>query len=460
MKVQTVLDTFVFPGVTLDWDDAGRVQATHVGSSATAGIEGDNEYGYLDGKKIWRKITRGGSVVTNEVYIYAGPNRIAEYSASQPATNPLRQRVFADGIDSLSAIVQSNGEVLIPTRNRQWSIVALTDNSTGSVLERYSYDQFGERTIYAANGTTTRTTSTYANNYGYTSREHLPESGLMYFRARYYDTTTGEFISRDPLEYVDGMSLYRGYFVPGAVDPTGRRKIRCGCYSSWWRKNFVTVDCNGLASTCCKNACDNWSGEWYVADASDDPGEGTQTVTAQEILQGILSHVTLRAGIRQSIRICGRIGLTPICVCAILSGEIEARGCNCPKPKVCNINRVSVEVGLYACESLGGRGFLVPTLPGFQVAQMPAAVRKKKGGGVGVKRPISGIGGIGSTQCPKEGLSGSACVTGSVGFSSNTIGGRACYDFGSESWSSDAGYGIGYGTGISGSGSATFTTCF
>jgi hypothetical protein len=43
----------------------------------------------------------------------------------------------------------------------------------------------------------------------------------VYQRARYYDGQTGEFTSQDPLEYVDGMSLYRGYFVPRGADPTG-----------------------------------------------------------------------------------------------------------------------------------------------------------------------------------------------------------------------------------------------
>jgi RHS repeat-associated protein len=49
----------------------------------------------------------------------------------------------------------------------------------------------------------------------------VPKSMLVIYRARFYDTSTGEFISRDPLEYVDGMSLYRGYFVPKKTDPNG-----------------------------------------------------------------------------------------------------------------------------------------------------------------------------------------------------------------------------------------------
>jgi RHS repeat-associated protein len=120
-------------------------------------------------------------------------------------------------------LVDDGSNKLAVLRNQQWSVTALVNNSSGSIAERYSYDHFGKRTIYAANGTTARTVSSHKNPYGYTSRRHDDETELMYYRARYYDPGTGEFISQDPLEYVDGMSQYRAYFVPGTVDPEGEK---------------------------------------------------------------------------------------------------------------------------------------------------------------------------------------------------------------------------------------------
>ncbi len=52
-----------------------------------------------------------------------------------------------------------------------------------------------------------------------------PNVALLLIRARYFDPMTGEFTSRDPLEYVDGMSLYRGYMGTGGMDPDGRDTI-------------------------------------------------------------------------------------------------------------------------------------------------------------------------------------------------------------------------------------------
>jgi RHS repeat-associated protein len=97
--------------------------------------------------------------------------------------------------------------------------VGLT-NAAGTLVERYTYTAYGTPGIYAANGTV-RTSSTYANRYTYTGREWDAELRLYHFRARWYDPSTGGFISRDPLGYVDGMSLYRGYFGIQGRDYSG-----------------------------------------------------------------------------------------------------------------------------------------------------------------------------------------------------------------------------------------------
>ena len=42
------------------------------------------------------------------------------------------------------------------------------------------------------------------------------------YRARYFSTDMGRFVSRDPLGYVDGFGLYNGYFAERLLlDPSG-----------------------------------------------------------------------------------------------------------------------------------------------------------------------------------------------------------------------------------------------
>ncbi len=116
-------------------------------------------------------------------------------------------------------------------RNQQYSIVGLT-NAAGTLVERYTYSAYGSLGIYAANGTV-RSSSTYANRYTYTGREWDADLRLYHFRARWYDPATGGFVSRDPLRYVDGMSLYRGYIQTSRTDPSGTLLIAND--DLWWR---------------------------------------------------------------------------------------------------------------------------------------------------------------------------------------------------------------------------------
>ena len=81
----------------------------------------------------------------------------------------------------------------------------------------------GDGWIYQKPDPNRLTTSAALNHYGFHGRPIDPETGLMYFRNRYYDPEMGRFISTDPYGYIDGPSSYQyGLNSPSNYsDPTG-----------------------------------------------------------------------------------------------------------------------------------------------------------------------------------------------------------------------------------------------
>jgi RHS repeat-associated protein len=77
------------------------------------------------------------------------------------------------------------------------SITGLTDSSQ-TVVQNYGYDGFGNLSQ----------TPTIQNPYTYTGREWDRETGLYYYRARYYDPKAGRFLSEDPIGIAGGIDLY------------------------------------------------------------------------------------------------------------------------------------------------------------------------------------------------------------------------------------------------------------
>ena len=127
-------------------------------------------------------------------------------------------------VDDVIAKIEDNSGSPIPLychSDRQFNVRGLTD-STGAIKELYAYSVYGKQTVLNAVGTVLAGSS-YDNNYGFTGRYLDDETDLWYFRARYFSDELGRFISRDPLGYVDGMSLYQGYFASGfGLDPYGK----------------------------------------------------------------------------------------------------------------------------------------------------------------------------------------------------------------------------------------------
>ena len=99
--------------------------------------------------------------------------------------------------------------------DRLGSIDLLTDKD-GNVVDKRTFDSFGR--------VLSETNPSVSFRYGYTGRERDLESGLDYYRARYYDSNVGRFISVDPMGFDAGdTNLYR-YVGNGATnhtDPSG-----------------------------------------------------------------------------------------------------------------------------------------------------------------------------------------------------------------------------------------------
>ena len=72
-------------------------------------------------------------------------------------------------------------------------------------------------------GKLTNSSGTLTNPFQYTGRELDSETGLYYYRARYYDPSTGRFISEDPTEFDGGINFYRyaANSPTNFIDPLG-----------------------------------------------------------------------------------------------------------------------------------------------------------------------------------------------------------------------------------------------
>jgi RHS repeat-associated protein len=108
-------------------------------------------------------------------------------------------------------------------QDANYNITALFDNS-GTVVERYVYDPFGQVTVLDA-GWNVLATSAFGWVYLHQGDRLDSVSGLYHFRHRDYSPTLGRWTRLDPIRYAAGdVNLYRVVFNAPTVytDPSGQ----------------------------------------------------------------------------------------------------------------------------------------------------------------------------------------------------------------------------------------------
>ena len=106
--------------------------------------------------------------------------------------------------------------------------ITQVSNSTGEIVEQIEYDAFGKPSFFDGNYAPLNS-SAIENPYLFTGRRYDGETGLHFYRSRYYSDQLGRFLQRDPLDFVDGFSVYN--YVKGSpanwVDPLGLASSPC-----------------------------------------------------------------------------------------------------------------------------------------------------------------------------------------------------------------------------------------
>ncbi len=189
-------------------------------------------------------------------FVYDGDNIFLEFDGANGVLarhthSPLKpDDILMTEVSELGAIkgVARHSGSYFYLKDLVGSVAAVADLA-GTLVQKYQYSSFGELTdLHDALGADVRSNPVLRPQFTFTGRELDEESGLYYYRARYYQADIGRFIQKDPhpgrigqpetvinsYTYVQNMPTYM-------IDPTGKIAWFVIAFAVSFLINFATA---------------------------------------------------------------------------------------------------------------------------------------------------------------------------------------------------------------------------
>jgi RHS repeat-associated protein len=171
-------------GRSFTWDFENRlVQATNPGVGTTT-------FKY---DPFGRRIQKAGPLGTTN-FVYDSDTLVQELDAAGGVLTKYTQALNVD-----QPLAEFRSEVTDYYQTDALGSVTSLTNGSGTVAASYTYNAFGNLS---------GSTGSVMNAFRYTGREFDTEIGVYYYRARYYDQTSGRFVGEDPEQFGGGANFY------------------------------------------------------------------------------------------------------------------------------------------------------------------------------------------------------------------------------------------------------------
>ena len=209
--------TEIATGTTTEytWDHRNRLTGVVTRDAAGTVIQESRfTYDPLD-KRIGASVDpdgEGPAAATQTWTVYDGENPYADFDGQGQATE---RYLYGDVVDMALARLDAAGELVWYLADHLGTVRDLAGVG-GSVVNHVCYDSYGR--------VLSETDPAAGDRFKFTGREYDSETGLYYYRARYYDPATGRFVSEDPIDFSAGdANIFRYVFNAPAshADPTG-----------------------------------------------------------------------------------------------------------------------------------------------------------------------------------------------------------------------------------------------
>ncbi|MBT7067384.1 MAG: hypothetical protein HN919_13855, partial [Verrucomicrobia bacterium] len=207
--------------LSLVWDS--RYDLSSVSTDGTVAEE--YTYGPLG-----RRVMTVVNSVTNH-HVYSGAHGVADVDANGDL---VRSFQAGPGVDNWLSMTVHTGAMDVAyyyLTDHVGTVYAVADEE-GDIVESYRYDAWGRVIgVYDANGTPLAE-SAVGNHYLWQGRWYSWDTGLYYFRARWYDPVTGRWLSKDPIGISGGLNQYVfcGNNPVNCIDPLGLRDVTIQFY--------------------------------------------------------------------------------------------------------------------------------------------------------------------------------------------------------------------------------------